>query len=170
MCLSMTWVKFNGFHRRRVVHPKRLFLQPFMTLWYFCFIMASQQTNPGGVRDEPGLPVPEASLIWDFWVYLCHRILPRVLRVSRKSLQYRPNLKVTTDTLISGKFSLLQLTLFTLYKRQKINYKEQIQTEKMKYMFYDGRLNTVLSRSSAHVCSPKLCHESDFSSHGKPKY
>ena len=128
MCLSMTWVKFNGFHRRRVIHPKCLFLQPFMTLWYFCIITTSQQTNSGGVRDETGLPVPEASLIWDFWVYLCHRILPRLLGVSRKSLQYRPNLKVTTDTLISGKFSLLQLTLFTLYKRQKINYKEQIQT------------------------------------------
>ena len=37
-------------------------------------------------------------------------------------------------------------------------------------MFYDGRLDTVLSTRSAHVCSRKLCHESDFSSHGKPKY
>ena len=42
--------------------------------WYFCIIMASQQTNSGRLRDEPGLPVPEASLIWDFWKYLCHRI------------------------------------------------------------------------------------------------
>ena len=36
--------------------------------------MVSQQTNSGRVRDEPGWPVPEASLIWDFWVYLCQRI------------------------------------------------------------------------------------------------
>ena len=32
---------------------------------------ASQQTNSGRVRDQPGLPVPQASLIWDFWMYVC---------------------------------------------------------------------------------------------------
>ena len=29
---------------------------------------ASQQTNSGHVCDQPGLPVPEASFIWYFWM------------------------------------------------------------------------------------------------------
>ena len=32
---------------------------------------ASQQTNSGRVRDQPGLPVPGASLIWDSWMWIC---------------------------------------------------------------------------------------------------
>ena len=32
---------------------------------------ASQQTNSGCVHDQPGLPVPEGSFMWDFWMQLC---------------------------------------------------------------------------------------------------
>ena len=30
---------------------------------------ALQQTNSGSICDQSGLPVPEASFIWDFWMY-----------------------------------------------------------------------------------------------------
>ena len=32
---------------------------------------ALQQTNSGCVHDQPGLPVPEGSFMWDFWMQLC---------------------------------------------------------------------------------------------------
>ena len=48
------------------------------SLWSILFCWASQQTNSGRVRDQPGLPVPEASLIWDFWMKICLYVYHRI--------------------------------------------------------------------------------------------
>ena len=59
-------VEWNGCRRKQNTLPKKRFSK--LLIYSIVFIIAakpqaSQQTNSGHVRDEPGLPVPEASLI-----------------------------------------------------------------------------------------------------------
>ena len=53
----------------------------------------SQQTNFGRVLDQPGLPAPKASFIWDMWMYVCMYLtaLPRFQVIENKALWIRKN-------------------------------------------------------------------------------
>ena len=59
---------------------------------------ASQQTNFGLVRCQPGLRASEARLIWDvFWMYVYHRILPRLQVIEiglRKNFDHQSGIDV----------------------------------------------------------------------------
>ena len=50
----------------------KLALPSFLPLWSFPVpthnSLSYESDHSGRVRDQPGLPVPEASLIWDFWM------------------------------------------------------------------------------------------------------
>ena len=46
-------------------------IQVSMKNWGFSLIAAKPAGFAADVRDQPGLPVPEANLIWDFRMYVC---------------------------------------------------------------------------------------------------
>ena len=46
-------------------------IQISMKNWGFSLIAAKPAGFAADVRDQPGLPVPEANLIWDFRMYVC---------------------------------------------------------------------------------------------------